>query len=145
MRVRIETIKKPEEEQVLIRCVRVNEEVKEIADYVKSRDDILTGYQNAQLYQLSLQDIYYFEGVDDKVYAYLKNKVYELKSKLYELEELYGKRQFLRCSKSVIVNLLKIECVKPALNGRFTAMLFNKEQIIISRQYVPELKKKLQL
>lgn len=145
MRVRIETIKKPEEEQVLIRCVKVNEEVKEIADYVKSRDDILTGYQNAQLYQLSLQDIYYFEGVDDKVYAYLKNKVYELKSKLYELEELYGKRQFFRCSKSVIVNLLKIECVKPALNGRFSAILMNKEQIIISRQYVPELKKKLQL
>jgi DNA-binding LytR/AlgR family response regulator len=145
MRVRIETIKKPEEEQVLIRCVRVNEEVKEIADFVKSRDDILTGCLDTQLYQLSLQDIYYFEGVDDKVYAYLKNKVYELKSKLYELEELYGKRQFFRCSKSVIVNLLKIECVKPALNGRFTAMLFNKEQIIISRQYVPELKKKLQL
>ena len=145
MRVRIETIKKPEEEQVLIRCVKVNEEVKEIADFVKSRDDILTGYLDAQLYSLALQDIYYFEGVDDKVYAYLKNKVYELKNKLYELEELYGKRQFFRCSKSVIVNLLKLECVKPALNGRFTAILLNKEQIIISRQYVPELKKKLQL
>lgn len=145
MKVHIEGIRKAEDEIVLIRCVKVNEEVREIASFVKSRDDLLTGYENDQIYQIALQDIYYFEGVDNKVYAYLKNRVYEMKCKLYELEEQYEKRQFFRCSKSVIINLLKMECVKPALNGRFTARLLNGEQVIISRQYVPELKKKLQL
>lgn len=145
MNVRIEGIRKSEDEIVLIRCVKVNEEVREIANFVKSRDDLLTGYENDQMYQIALQDIYYFEAVDNKVYAYLKNRVYELKTKLYELEEQYDKRQFFRCSKSVIINLLKMESVKPALNGRFTAKLLNGEQVIISRQYVPELKKRLQL
>jgi len=141
MKVRIDSITKKEDEHVLIRCCKLNEEVLEIVNFVKSRGDSLTGYDNSQIYQISLRDIYYFEGVDNKVYAYMKNKVYEMKNKLYELEELYDKRQFFRCSKSVLVNLLKIESVKPALNGRFTAKLLNGEQIIISRQYVPVLKK----
>jgi DNA-binding LytR/AlgR family response regulator len=145
MKVRIERIKNKEEEHVLIRCCALNEEILEIVNFVKSKDDILAGYNNEQIYQVSLRDIFYFEGVDNKVYAYLKNNVYEMKTKLYELEELYRSRQFFRCSKSVLINLLKIESVKPALNGRFTAKLLNGEQVIISRQYVPELKKILQI
>jgi DNA-binding LytR/AlgR family response regulator len=145
MRVRIESIQNKEQEHVLIRCCKVNEEVLEIVNFVKSKNELLTGYENSQIHQISLRDVYYFEGVDNKVYAYLKSTVYEMKNKLYELEELYEKRQFFRCSKSVLVNLLKIESVKPALNGRFTAKLLNGEQIIISRQYVPALKKILQI
>jgi DNA-binding LytR/AlgR family response regulator len=145
MKVHIENIRKKEDEHVLIRCCKVNDEILEIVNFIKSKDDLLTGYEESQMYQVSLRDIYYFESVDNKVYAYLKNKVYEMKNKLYELEELYEKRQYFRCSKSILVNLLKIECVKPALNGRFTARLYNGEQIIISRQYVPDLKKRLQI
>lgn len=145
MKVRIENINKSEEELVLIRCYKVSDEVTELVEFVRARDGMVSGYDNSQIFQIALRDIYYFEGVDNKVYAYPKNHVYEIKSKLYELEEDYRKRKFFRCSKSILVNLMKIECVKPALNGRFTAKLLNGEQIIISRQYVPELKKILQI
>lgn len=145
MKVHIENIRKKEDEHVLIRCCKVNEEVLEIVNFIKSKDEMLAGYDNSQIFQILLRDIYYFESVDNKVYAYLKNNVYEMKNKLYELEELYSKRQFFRCSKSILLNLRKIECVKPALNGRFTAKLNNGEEIIISRQYVPVLKKILQI
>lgn len=145
MKVRIENVKSRDNEQILIQCYRVNDELLEIIDFIKSREDQLSGYEDTRIYQISLRDIYYFEGVDNKVYAYLKDQVYEIKNKLYELEDLYKKRKFFRCSKSVLINLLKIECVKPALNGRFTAKLLNGEQVIISRQYVPDLKKTLQI
>lgn len=145
MKVRVENVTNKKEEILLIRCCKLNDEILEIIHFVKSKDEMLSGYENSEIYQISLRDIYYFEVVDNKVYAYMKTKVYEMKVKLYELEELYSKRKFFRCSKSVLVNLLKIESVKPALNGRFTAKLFNGEQIIISRQYVPELKKLLQI
>jgi DNA-binding LytR/AlgR family response regulator len=123
----------------------VNEEVTEVVDFIRARDGLLTGYEDTQIFQIALRDIYYFEGVDNKVYAYLKNHVYEIKSKLYELEEGYRKMKFFRCSKSILVNLMKVECVKPALNSRFAAKLLNGEEIIISRQYVPELKRILQI
>ncbi len=145
MKVRIENIVKSEEELVLIRCYKVNDEVSELVDFIRARDGLVSGYEDSQIFQIALRDIYYFEGVDNKVYAYLKNHVYEIKSKLYELEEDYHKMKFFRCSKSILVNLMKVESVKPALNGRFAAKLLNGEEIIISRQYVPVLKKILQI
>ena len=63
--------------------------------------------------------------------------------KLYEIMEEYAHTDFLRISKSGIVNVSKIAYLKPTLNGRFEATLKNGEKIIISRQYVVNLKEKL--
>lgn len=144
MKIRIETVGKEEEEQIVIACYEVREEISEIIEFVKSRDTTLTAYVDSQIFHISLQDIYYIDTVDNRVFVYLDEKVYELKNKLYELESLYAQRCFFRCSKSVIVNLMKIDSITPALNSRFAARLQNGEEIIISRKYVPDLKNKLQ-
>jgi DNA-binding LytR/AlgR family response regulator len=143
MKINVEIIDKKKEEQLLIQCYKVTQQIDEIISFVKSRDTSLTAYYDSQIHFVYLKDIYYIEAVDNKVFAYLENKVYELKIKLYEFEELYGETNFFRCSKSVIVNLMKIEFIKPALNGRFMAILNNNEKVIISRQYVTELKERL--
>ena len=143
MKINVEMIDKNNQEQVLIQCYKVTQQIDEIINFVKSREASLTAYYDSQIHLVYLQDIYYIEAVDNKVFAYLKSQVYELKMKLYEFEELYGESNFFRCSKSVIVNLMKIEFMKTALNGRFMATLNNNEKVIISRQYVAELKKRL--
>lgn len=143
MKINVEIIDKKKEEQLLIECYEVTQQIDEIINFVKSRDTSLTSYYESQIYFVYLKDIYYIEAVDNKVFAYLEKRVYELKIKLYEFEELYGETNFFRCSKSVIVNLMKIEYIKPALNGRFMATLNNSEKVIISRQYVAELKERL--
>ena len=141
MKVTVDIIDKAKEEQVQIQCYALSRDVTEIADFIKAKDASLLGYENAQIYQICLNDIFYVESVDNRVFSYLEKSVYELKYKLYEFESLYKGRQFFRCSKSVIVNLMKVECIKPALNGRFVAKLMNGEEVIISRQYVPALKR----
>ena len=83
------------------------------------------------------------EAVEGEVFLYSAKQVYETKQKLYEIGHLLEEKQFLRVSKSVIVNLMKIKAIKPALNGRFIAVLRNDEEVIISRKYVSALKKKL--
>jgi DNA-binding LytR/AlgR family response regulator len=137
-------VSRDKEERILIECYEVREEISNIIDFVKSKDTTLTAYMDQEEFYISLHDIFYIDSVDNKVFVYLKDKVYELRNKLYELESLYGGGSFFRCSKSVIVNLMKIECIKPALNSRFVAKMKNGEEVIISRKYVPELKKKLQ-
>ena len=87
-----------------------------------------------------MENVYYFEAVDEKVFAYTKEAVYEIKARLYEVEQAYEKRHFIRCSKSVILNLMLLDSISPALNGRFFAHMKNGEKIIISRQYAPRLK-----
>ena len=58
---------------------------------------------------------------------------------------MYAHTDFFRASKSIILNLTKIKHLSPAFNGRFEALLDNDEKVIISRQFVPELKRKLGL
>ena len=100
----------------------------------------LIGSIDERIYQFNLSDVFYFEAVDERVFAYTKGKSYELKIRLYELENAYADKHFIRCSKSFIINLMKLESISPALNGRFMAHMKNGEKIIISRQYVPQIK-----
>jgi DNA-binding LytR/AlgR family response regulator len=130
-------------EIVEIHCHKVSDEVKEIIAYVKSRQGQLTGSMDDMQFEIPVGDIFYIESVDNKTFAYTQNEVYELRQKLYEVEDLLREKHFLRTSKSTLLNLMKISAIKPALNGRFTAVLFSGEETVISRKYVPELKKAL--
>lgn len=143
MKVSVTQVDRDKDEQVIIQCYEINDSVKNIVSYIKSTHTKLTGYTEERASQISLHDIYFIEAVDNKVFAYSEKKVYELKMKLYEFVQLYENKRFFRCSKSFVVNLMKIDNVRPALNGRFLASLFNGEEVIISRQYVSELKKRL--
>ena len=143
MELKLLRIAKEQPEQIEIRCHEITEEVREIVAFVKTRQGQLTGVQEGKQYEVPMPDIFYIEAVDNKVFLYTQKQVYETKQKLYELEELLREKYFLRVSKSLLLNLMKVRSIKPALNGRFTAVLLTGEEIIISRKYVPELKKAL--
>lgn len=145
MKITIETIGKDQEEEILIKCYRVNEEVLGYVNSLKTKESELIGYDKNEIYRILLEDVYYFETVDNKVFIYCEDKVYESKQKLYELEEICEQLRFFRCSKSCILNIEKIKMIRPSFSGRFEVVLDNKEVVIVSRQYVPELKKKLGL
>ena len=143
MKVSVKQISVDMEERAIIQCYEVNDDIRSIVSFIKSTGATLAGYIDERVSQIPLQDIYFVEAVDDKIFAYTAKKVYELKCKLYEFAALYENRRFFRCSKSFVINLMKVDSVHPVLNGRFSATLFNGEEVIISRQYVPELKKRL--
>jgi len=109
----------------------------------KSGDNVLIGYQDNEIQRVNKEEIFYIETVDNKVFLYCENSVVESKQKLYELEELLGTKDFLRISKSTIINMSKIRTLAPAFSGRLEATLNNGEKVIISRQYVSVLKKNL--
>ena len=140
MDVRIEQIGKEEEELVVIRCRAVTEEVREIADFVRSRQGRLSGTADAKRYEIAVAEICYIESVDGKTFLYTNERVYESPFRLYELEERLQSKHFLRIAKSMLVNLMKIQSIQPAFNGRFTAVLSSGERIVISRSYVKALK-----
>lgn len=142
MKVSIRKILKKEEEQVIIECVEITPEIKDIHSYVQTKGTGLSGVTfDKRIERFYLQDVYYFEALDEKVFAYTKQQVYEIKMRLYETEQLYGAYHFVRCSKSVVLNLMQLECISPALNGRFFAHMKNGEKLMISRQYAGNLKR----
>lgn len=143
MKITIETPKPGEEEEIIIRCTSLDDKLMNLIHCLKSEQNKLTGYVDDKIVKLTPKDIFYFESVDNRVFAYGNKEVYEVHKKLYEIEEEYSNTDFLRISKSTIVNVAKIAYLKPIFNGRFEANLKNDEKIIISRQYVMDLKKKL--
>ena len=143
MKIKILKITQDKPEELEIRCHEVSQEVREIVTFVKSRQGQLTGVIEGKQYEVPVSDVYYIETVDNTVFIYSGKKVYEARQKLYELEGVLREKYFLRVSKSLIINLMKVKSIKPALNGRYSAILHSDEEIIISRKYVPELKKAL--
>ena len=141
MKVQIKQISDKSDECLIIECVEVTPDIERIQSYALTTGTTLTGSADERIYQFNLSDVFYFEAVDERVFAYTKARSYELKIRLYELENAYADKHFIRCSKSFVINLLKLESISPALNGRFTAQMKNGEKIIISRQYMPEMKR----
>ncbi len=142
MKITIEAPKPGEEDEIIVRCADLDERVLKLIQALRAEDK-LTGYIDDKIVKLPLKEIYYFEAVDNRVFSYTAKETYEVHKKLYEIEQAFEHTDFLRISKSVIVNVSKIAYVKPIFNGRFEAKLKNDEKVIVSRQYVSELKKKL--
>ena len=143
MDIEITKIGYDKKEYIRIGCHKVDEQVREIVQFVKSRQGSVDVRRGEQQLSVPIIDIYYVESVDDRVFLYLENECYESRQKLYELEEMLGGRRFVRISKSVIVNLMEVDSIKPALNGRYLCRLTNGEDVIISRKYVPDFREKL--
>ncbi|WP_341274701.1 LytTR family DNA-binding domain-containing protein [Clostridium beijerinckii] len=83
------------------------------------------------------------ESIDRKVFIYTKTQTYEISEKLYVLEEQLASIDFIRISKSLLLNINKIHSFYPKLSGNLEALLTNNEKVIISRRYVANLKNKL--
>ena len=143
MKIIIEDALEGQEDEIIIRCHEVDNHLLNLIYGMKMNKHKISCSYNGAIYMVNPQDIYYFEAVDNKVFAYGEDKVYDTKYKLYELEELFIHTDFFRASKSTIVNLSRLVRVEPIFNGRFAATLSNGEKVIISRQFVPELKRKL--
>ena len=143
MKLEVRKIPETEPEMVEIRYHWITDEVQEIISFVKSRQGSLSGVRDERQYEVAIADLYYIESVDGKTFLYTKDQVYETPYRVYELESLLKANAFLRVSKSTLLNLMKIRAIRPALNGRFSAVLQSGEEVIISRNYVKDLKSAL--
>lgn len=139
MKITIETPEPDAEDEIIVRCRELNDDLIKLLYQLKEGQNRITGYQGKEIVQLLPKEIYYFEAVDNKVFAYCEQQIYDVRLKLYEVHI----PDFIRVSKSVVLNLSKINSISPLFNGRFEAKLNNGEKIIISRQYIPDLKKAL--
>lgn len=143
MKITIQDVGPGDEEEIIVRCRELDEALLRVIHELKTRRGKFTVTDNDKIRQIDARDVYYFESVDNKVFLYLEQGVYEIRHKLYEIEEEYAGTDFFRASKSVIINLAKVKQFAPDFGGRFEAQMKNGEKLIISRQYVPLLKKRL--
>ncbi len=79
------------------------------------------------------------KAVRELVFAYLKDKIYEVKLRLYQVEKKLNSKKIMRASKSVLLNIDHIISIRPALNGRLYAKMKGGEDILVSRKYAQQI------
>ena len=134
-----------EEDEIIVKCDQLDEKLTRLINQFKTGKGKMNFYKDSKIVLVEPSEVLYFESVDDKVFAYTKDSVYETKAKLYQLEEELPVSAFFRASKAVIVNLDKIDSLAPVFGGRFEAILENGYKVVVSRNYLNDLKERLGL
>lgn len=124
------------ETELLIKCQKVDETVTRLLSRLNIGIQKINAYQGDKLFLIDPKDVYYFESVDKKTFAYLEKGVLETNLRLYEVMECGFHPSYFRASKSSIINIDKIQSATPLLNGNLLIELFNGEKVLISRRYV---------
>ncbi|HHV30352.1 LytTR family DNA-binding domain-containing protein [Acetivibrio mesophilus] len=144
MQVVFEKVESKEQEIALIKAVEKTSDIQSAIDLLENGINSISVTKDGITYMCKINAVYYIESVDKRTYIYTKNDCFETKSRLYELEEKLG-TYFARCSKAMIVNLKKIRNVRSELGGRLNAEMLNGEKIVISRSYVKDIKRRMDL
>lgn len=92
---------------------------------------------NNELITINTNEILYF--FSDKKYNYCKTtkKEYKIKSKLYELEKI--NIDFLRISKSCVVNIKQVKSFDLSESGRVVVKFYDESQQIVSRRKIKDV------
>ena len=131
--------------QVIINCRQIDDEVMRLKCHIELFDKKLQAKKDTELHFINSFDVLYFESVDNRTFLYTEDDVLEVKQRLYELEVILSDKDFIRISKSQIVNINKIESLKPELNRTILATMCNGEQLYISRKYVQAIRNMLSM
>ena len=123
-----------------IHCRDITDEVLRLERYIKNFKSYIPTKEGGDMRNVALDDILYIESVDKKTFIYTDDSVLMADKRLYELEDLLDKRDFFRCSKSVIIHLNKVVQLKPEITRNILATLTNGEIVVVSRRYAGELK-----
>ena len=126
-----------------IKAPEMTPEVVEIIGKLKTTNKNIVGRIEQKMHILNPKDILLFYSQGQKIYADTTNDTYEIKQKLYEIEDDLKGEGFVRISKFAIANINKIRDIEMFFNGSLVVNFINGKQEAISRRYVSKVKEYL--
>lgn len=147
MKIRVEMDENVVEDEVIIRCKALTEQMvavqRAVSDVVNASEK-LPFYKGNTEYYLALGDILFFETDSGSINAHTKDEVYHTKYKLYELEDMLP-GFFMRVSKSTILNTNHIYSINRNLTASsVVAFAGTHKQVYVSRYYYKPLLNKIE-
>ena len=143
MKITINIDESLKDTEIVVNCGALTPETEQMIAALQLFDRQITVIQNGELFILDVSKIIYVESVDRKTFVYTRDDCFETKLKLYEIEERLCSCGFLRTGRAALVQLKYIRSLKTEINRKLRLTLENGEQLIVSRQYADELKRRL--
>ena len=136
------------EPETVITTSAMTDEVNRVVNYIsnlKNTSFMITGQKDGKIELLDQENIIRLYAENGKMFAKLDQATYQIRLRLYELEERLDNEKFVRISNSEIVNLKKVKGLDLSFAGTICMELENGEVSYVSRRYVSKIKKKLGL
>ena len=131
------------DDELILNYKQINAEVEAVLAFMEKHQKKRVGKSEGETIIFSPQEILYIEKVDEKTFACTMDKVIQLDVSLATAELILDDESYFRCSKSMIVNVNKVEKLKSMPSNRIDATLVSGEHIIISRTYASDFRRLL--
>jgi len=144
VKLRIEVTDGSSEDEIIIRCGRVDDSVLKLQAYIQDMSaPKMIFYKGTQEYYLPLEEILFFETEGEQIHAHTVNDAFRVKYRLYELEEKLP-HYFVRAAKGTIVNTTHIYSINRNLTSSSQVKFSGTHKhIYVSRHYYSSLKDKM--
>ena len=143
MKIEIDIDDRHQDLKVKIEAPGMTPEVEKIVSLMRMVDMQIAVRKGDETILLDANRILYVESVERNTFVYTTKEVYESDLRLYEFEQQLSDRDFIRVSKQGLLNLKKVKSLRADVNRKIRVTLQNGEQIIVSRMYADELRKRL--
>ena len=137
-------INETEEDKVLIYSKERTKLVDEIESLVESTNIDLTGTYNEEIIKINVNDVSCFISENNKVYALINEKKYQIKQRLYQIEEM-NLQSFIKLNQSCIANKNKIKKFESTIGGALKVIFKNGYIDYISRRELKNVKERMGL
>ena len=137
-------IKENEEERVLIYAHDRTRLVEDIESLVLSSEIDLTGSYDSEIIKIDINDVVCFISDNNKVFALIGDKKYQIKYRLYQIEEL-NLNMFIKINQSCLANKTKIKRFETSIGGALKVVFKNGYIDYISRRELKNVKKRMGL
>lgn len=126
-------------------CVKEkNREAEGIYEAIEKLFELrIVGYRGQESELLSTAQIVRIYSENKKVFARTANQCYEVKDRLYVLEEQLREQNFVRISNSELVNVQQIEKFDMSYAGTIQVRMKNGDVTYVSRRFVRKIKEVL--
>ena len=146
MDIEVKIDEKYDNPKIVIYTNKVDSEISNIIDGISSiNQNFLKAYRDEKMYILHQNEIETIYSENGKIFIRCNNSIYNIKSRLYELELLLDKKMFLRISNSEIVNFNKVENIDFKIVGTLTINFKSGNKAYASRKYIPKIKEFLEI
>lgn len=127
-------------EEVIIKYRTMTEQIDRLVNFINRQEEKWIVYKDGQMVMISPQKVIYLESVDGTTYLYTDDEVYRTGISLAAAEAAYMEEGYFRCSKSMVINIYRIQRLKSQAGNRIDALMDNGEHVVISRRYAKELR-----
>ncbi|MCR5462343.1 MAG: LytTR family transcriptional regulator [bacterium] len=137
-------IEEVNEEKVLIYAKERTKLIDEIESLVESVNVDLTGIFNDEIIKIDINDVSCFISENNKIFALINDKKYQIKQRLYQIEEM-NLASFIKINQSCLANKKKIKKFESTIGGSLRVVFKNGYIDYISRREVKNVKQRMGL